>query len=49
MSAGELITAIVLPPIDFGRNHTYLKIRDRLSYAFALVSVAVGFTLKGAR
>ena len=46
MSAGELITSIVLPPIDFGANHTYLKIRDRLSYAFALVSVAVGFTLK---
>ena len=47
MSAGELITSIVLPPIDFGTNHTYLKIRDRLSYSFALVSVAVGFTLRG--
>ena len=46
MSAGELITSIVLPPTDFGTNHTYLKIRDRLSYAFALVSVAVGFTMK---
>jgi xanthine dehydrogenase YagS FAD-binding subunit len=46
MSAGELITSIVLPPSDFGSNHTYLKIRDRLSYAFALVSVAVGFTLR---
>ena len=46
MSAGELITGIVLPPIDFGANHTYVKIRDRLSYAFALVSVAVGFSLK---
>ena len=47
MSAGELITSIVLPPIDFGANHTYLKICDRLSYAFALVSVAVGFSLEG--
>jgi xanthine dehydrogenase YagS FAD-binding subunit len=46
MSTGELITAVVLPPSDFGTNHTYLKIRDRLSYAFALVSVAVGLTLK---
>jgi xanthine dehydrogenase YagS FAD-binding subunit len=46
MLAGELITNIILPPVDFGTNHTYLKIRDRLSYAFALVSVAVGFTLK---
>jgi xanthine dehydrogenase YagS FAD-binding subunit len=47
MLAGELITAVVLPPSDFGRNYTYLKIRDRLSYAFALVSVAVGLTLRG--
>jgi xanthine dehydrogenase YagS FAD-binding subunit len=46
MSAGELITGIVLPPIGFGDNHTYVKIRDRLSYAFALVSVAVGLTMK---
>jgi len=40
MRHGELITAIELPPADFGRNHSYLKLRDRLSYAFALVSVA---------
>jgi xanthine dehydrogenase YagS FAD-binding subunit len=38
----EIITAIELPPKGFERNYTYLKIRDRLSYAFALVSVAVG-------
>ena len=31
----------------FARNYTYLKIRDRLSYAFALVSVAVGLELDG--
>ncbi|MBV9268268.1 MAG: xanthine dehydrogenase family protein subunit M [Acidobacteriaceae bacterium] len=37
---GELITAIDLPAISFGRNSCYLKIRDRQSYAFALVSVA---------
>ncbi len=43
---GELITAIVLPPGEFGRHHTYLKIRDRLSYAFALVSVAAALRIK---
>ena len=31
----------------FAANYTYLKIRDRLSYAFALVSVAVGLELDG--
>ncbi|MGA7804904.1 FAD binding domain-containing protein [Bradyrhizobium sp.] len=45
MEAGELITSIELPDSDFGPNHTYLKVRDRLSYAFALVSVAVGLKI----
>jgi xanthine dehydrogenase YagS FAD-binding subunit len=43
----EIITAIELPPQGFARNYTYLKIRDRLSYAFALVSVAVGLEIEG--
>lgn len=43
----EIITAIELPPQGFAENYTYLKIRDRLSYAFALVSVAVGLKLDG--
>src|SRR5439155_8902155 len=43
----EIITAIELPPKGFARNYTYLKIRDRLSYAFALVSVAVGLEIEG--
>lgn len=47
LNADELITAIELPPRGFAANHTYLKIRDRLSYAFALVSVAVGLELDG--
>jgi xanthine dehydrogenase YagS FAD-binding subunit len=42
---GELVTAIDLPPTDFRKHYTYLKIRDRLSYAFALVSVAVALRL----
>jgi xanthine dehydrogenase YagS FAD-binding subunit len=47
LSADELVIAVELPPRGFAANHTYLKIRDRLSYAFALVSVAVGLELEG--
>ena len=42
----EIITAIELPPKGFAKNYTYLKIRDRLSYAFALVSVAAALDLE---
>ena len=37
---GELITAIDLPPLPAGAGSAYRKVRDRASYAFALVSVA---------
>lgn len=37
---GEMITAIDLPASPFARHASYLKVRDRASYAFALVSVA---------
>jgi xanthine dehydrogenase YagS FAD-binding subunit len=47
LNAGEIITGVELPPKGFATNYTYLKIRDRLSYAFALVSVAVGLELDG--
>jgi CO/xanthine dehydrogenase FAD-binding subunit len=47
LEAGEIITAIELPPQGFVANYTYLKLRERLSYAFALVSVAVGMELEG--
>jgi xanthine dehydrogenase YagS FAD-binding subunit len=43
----ELIVAVSLPPAKFARNAYYLKIRDRNSYAFALVSVAAGLELDG--
>ena len=43
----EIITAVELPAQGFAKNYTYLKIRDRLSYAFALASVAVGLELDG--
>jgi xanthine dehydrogenase YagS FAD-binding subunit len=43
----EIIVAVELPPQGFGHNYSYLKIRDRLSYAFALVSVAAALELDG--
>jgi len=39
LEPGELITAVTLPP-PIGGTHVYHKVRDRASYAFALVSVA---------
>ncbi len=47
LNADEIITALELPAQGFAKNYTYLKIRDRLSYAFALVSIAVGLELNG--
>ena len=44
---GELITSIDLPAKGFEQNYSYLKLRDRQSYAFALVSVATGLELDG--
>jgi xanthine dehydrogenase YagS FAD-binding subunit len=49
LEADELITAVEVPAQGFAANYTYLKIRDRLSYAFALVSVAVGLELDGSK
>jgi xanthine dehydrogenase YagS FAD-binding subunit len=37
---GELITAVELPALPFAQQSTYRKVRDRASYAFALLSVA---------
>jgi len=45
----ELITAIELPADHLARHSHYLKIRDRASYAFALVSVAAALELEGDR
>jgi xanthine dehydrogenase YagS FAD-binding subunit len=47
LAADEIITAVELPAEGFAKNHTYLKIRDRLSYAFALVSIAAALELDG--
>jgi xanthine dehydrogenase YagS FAD-binding subunit len=45
--ADELITAVDLPAQGFAAHYTYLKVRDRASYAFALVSVAAALDMDG--
>lgn len=47
LAADEIVTAVELPTEGFAGNYSYLKIRDRLSYAFALVSVAAALQLDG--
>lgn len=47
LKPGELVTSIDLPARGFAHHYNYLKLRDRASYAFALVSVAVGLELEG--
>jgi xanthine dehydrogenase YagS FAD-binding subunit len=44
---GELITAVELPRLESARWSTYYKVRDRASYAFALVSVAAALEVEG--
>lgn len=44
---GEIITSIDLPPKGFAGHYAYLKVRDRASYAFALVSVAAALEMEG--
>ena len=43
---GELITAVDLPPLGFAYNSKYRKVRERASYAFALVSVAAALDVE---
>jgi xanthine dehydrogenase YagS FAD-binding subunit len=43
----EIVTAVELPAETFATNYTYLKLRDRASYAFALVSFAVALEVEG--
>lgn len=45
LEPGELITAVALPALPFAARSTYRKVRDRASYAFALVSVAAALDL----
>ncbi len=46
LKKGELITAVDLPEARFSKNVHYVKIRDRASYAFALVSAAVALDIE---
>jgi len=47
LEPGELITGLDLPAKGFEKHFSYLKLRDRTSYAFALVSVAAALELDG--
>ena len=47
LERGELITAVDLPPLAFAAHSRYRKVRDRASYAFALVSVAAALDVAG--
>ena len=46
LKTGELITAVELPPMPFAVNSAYRKVRDRASYAFALVSLAAALEVE---
>ena len=46
---GELITEVVVPRLDWARNSTYVKVRDRQSYEFALCSAAVALDVRDGR
>ncbi|MDM9644861.1 xanthine dehydrogenase family protein subunit M [Rhizobium sp. S163] len=49
LQPGELITAIELPQTEFSTRSSYRKVRDRASYAFALVSVAAALDIRDGR
>ena len=49
LEPGELITAIELPALPVAANSTYRKVRDRASYAFALISIAAALEVKDGR
>ncbi|MEU7790127.1 xanthine dehydrogenase family protein subunit M [Amycolatopsis sp. NPDC049159] len=43
---GELITEVIVPRLDWAANSTYVKVRDRQSYEFALCSAAVALDVR---
>ncbi|MBR9764398.1 MAG: xanthine dehydrogenase family protein subunit M [Rhodobacteraceae bacterium] len=49
LAPGEVISGVVLPPSSLAARSAYRKVRDRASYAFALVSVAAGLRLEAGR
>lgn len=49
LNQGELVTSIEIPKNNFAAKSYYLKVRDRASYAFALVSVAAALDMSGTK
>ncbi|MDJ0619080.1 MAG: xanthine dehydrogenase family protein subunit M [Calothrix sp. MO_192.B10] len=49
LQPGELITAVILPPLSWAKSGVYLKIRDRASYSFALISVGAAINVRGGK
>ncbi|HEX8757049.1 MAG TPA: xanthine dehydrogenase family protein subunit M [Steroidobacteraceae bacterium] len=49
LERGDLIIAVELPPLPVAANSAYYKVRDRASYAFALVSVAAALEVRDGR
>ncbi len=47
LNPGELITSVILPPLALAKSGVYLKLRDRTSYSFALISIAVALEIVG--
>ncbi len=47
LEPGELIVAVTIPAAAHAQRSTYLKVRERASYAYALASAAVGLDLQG--
>jgi xanthine dehydrogenase YagS FAD-binding subunit len=47
LEPGELIVSITIPAAAHARKSTYLKVRERTSYAYALASAAVGLDVQG--
>jgi xanthine dehydrogenase YagS FAD-binding subunit len=47
LQQGELITAVEIPALSFAKNSTYIKVRDRSSFDFALASAAVAIDIDG--
>ena len=49
LEAGEVVSAIMVPASPVARRSHYLKVRDRASFEFAVVSAAVGLEMDGPR
>src|SRR6266545_3448864 len=49
LQQGELLTEVVVPALHWSTRSTYVKVRDRASYEFALASAAVALDVRGRR